>query len=676
MPAVELEHFLAQTLILLGSAVAVLLVASRLKVPPLVALLLTGMLIGPYGLGWVSDVERVEMFAEIGVVLLLFVIGLELSLDRLRELRRPFLLGGGLQAGLTIALFAAGALALGLPAARAAFFGFAIALSSTAIVLRLYDQRRELEAPHGRASLAILLFQDFLIVPMIVLTPVLAGAAEASPVQLALRFGGALAAVALVVFTARHLAPKLFDRIAATRVRETFVLGSLLACLALAWLTHSLGFSLALGAFLAGLIVSETEYSHQVVADIAPFREVFASLFFVSIGMLVDLRLAAAHLPAVLGLALAIVAGKALAAGTAVGALGLPARTRILTAVGLAQVGEFSFVLMEVGRRHGLLVGERYQVLLAAAVLTMLATPLLVAAGPPLADAWGRWRGGLGIAGGGAGAPAPAEAIDRPGDGPRDHVIVVGFGVGGRLLARVLREAHIAYTVLELNSATVRQARRDGESILYGDASRPEILHGAGIEHARVVVFAISDPGALVRSVALARRLNPAVEIVVRTRRVGEIETLRGLGADDVVAEEFETAIEIFTRVLERYHVPRNVVRAQTRLLRGEGYRMLRSRSFDAGVSEAVLDALEAGTTDIFRIEPGSPVAGRSLGDLDLRRRTGATVLAVVRGEKPRPNPGPDTVLAAGDDLVLVGSHQEIDRAFDLLAGCGGHARG
>jgi CPA2 family monovalent cation:H+ antiporter-2 len=241
--------------------------------------------------------------------------------------------------------------------------------------------------------------------------------------------------------------------------------------------------------------------------------------------------------------------------------------------------------------------------------------------------------------------------------------------VSGRLLARVLKEAHIRYVVLELNSATVRQARREGEPILFGDASRREILHAAGLEAARMVVFVISDLRALARSVHLARGLNPAVEILVRTRRIHEIEALRALGADDVVAEEFETAIEIFTRVLERYHVPRNVVRAQTRLLRGEGYRMLRSRSFDAEVSEAVLDALEAGTTDIFRIEPGSPVAGRSLRELDLRRRTGATVLAVVRGERSTPNPAADTALETGDDLVLVGSHQEIDQAFDLLSG-------
>ncbi len=659
----ELEHFLRLGVVLLGSAVAVLLVAARLRIPPVVALLLTGLLIGPSGLGWIAEPDDVEVFAEIGVVLLLFVIGLELSLERLRELRRAFFLGGSVQAGVTTALAAGAAWALGSGAGRSVFLGFVVALSSTAIVLKLYDDRRETDTPQGRAVLGILLFQDFLIVPMIVLTPVLAGEAGASPAELAVRFGGSLAAIGAVVVVARQVAPALFDRIARTRIRETFVLGSLGICLALAWVTHTLGFSLALGAFIAGLLVSETEYSHQAIADVAPFRDLFASVFFVSVGMLVDLRFAAAHLPAILGLAAAVLLVKSLVAGGAVAALGLPSRIRILVGLSLAQVGEFSFLLMEVGRIHRLLDTETYQLLLGAVVLTMLVTPLLVLAGPGAADAWLRLRR-TAPTGAGAGGAVPEAAA-----GVEDHVIVVGFGAGGRLLARVLREARIPYVVVEMNSETVKRSRREGEPIFYGDASRPEVLEHAGIGRARLVVFAISDARALRRAVRAACRLNPALEVVVRSRRIDEIEELRALGAHEVVAEEFETAIEIFTHVLQRYHVPRNVVRAQIRLLRGEGYRMLRAPDRGRAVSAAVLDALEAGTTDVFRIEPGSPVAGRTLRDLDLRHETGATVLAVVRGESPHPNPAPDTVLETGDTLVLVGSHAEIDGAFDLLSG-------
>jgi len=385
-----------------------------------------------------------------------------------------------------------------------------------------------------------------------------------------------------------------------------------------------------------------------------PFRDVFASVFFISIGMLVDLRFVAAHALAVFGLAIVAVVVKALACAAAVATLRFPARTVAGVALGLAQIGEFSFVLMEVGHSHGLLQGERYQLLLSAAALTMLATPALLPLGPALGL---RLRGKVGRE-----ADGDTAAAARSG-----HVIVIGFGHGGSLLARVLREAGIPYVVIELNGDTVRSAREAGEPIIYGDATRREILHHAGIETANVVVFAVSDPAATRHGVRLARELSPALQIIVRTRTVQEIGELRQRGADQVVAEEFETAIEIFTRVLARFHVPRNIVRAQTRLLRGEGYRMLRAPTLVEGVSEAMLEALAAGTTDVFRVEVASAAAGRTLKDLDLRRKTGASALALVRGGTTFSNPSAELVLEPGDDLVLVGGHAEVDAAFMLL---------
>ncbi len=650
----ELDHFLHQAVVVLGAAVAVLLACHRLKVPPLVGLLLTGLAIGPSGTGLVSDGAAIHVLAEVGVVLLLFVIGLELPLGKLKEIRRPFLLGGSIQALLTMAIGATAAALAGLRPGPAVFFGFVLTLSSTAIVLKLYGDRREADAPHGRLALAILIFQDFLIVPMIVLTPVLSGEVAASAGELGRRFGGAAAAAGLAFVAARHLLPWLFHQLVDTRIRELVVLGALGICLAMAWWTHWLGFSLALGAFVAGMLISETEYSHQVVADMVPFRDVFASVFFISIGMLVDLEFVAAHALAVVGLALAVVAAKVLTAGVAAAALRFPIRTVASVALGLAQIGEFSFVLMEVGHAHGLLQGERYQLLLSAAVLTMLATPALLPLGPVL---------GLKL-GGRSRDPGAEDAAETK----SGHVVVLGFGVGGSLLVRVLRETAIPYQVVELNGETVRRARAAGEPILYGDATRREILHRAGIENAKVAVFALSDPAATRHAVRLARDLNPSIEIVVRTRTVLEIAELRRHGADQVVAEEFETAIEIFTRVLARFHVPRNVVRAQTRLLRGEGYRMLRAPNLADGVTDAMLKALAEGTTDVFRVEPGSAADGRTLRELHLRHHTGASVIAVVRGETTFSNPSVELVLEPGDDLVLVGSHAQVDGAFVQLA--------
>jgi CPA2 family monovalent cation:H+ antiporter-2 len=651
----EVVHVLSQAVTLLAASVLVLLICHRLRLSPVVGLLLTGMLIGPSGLRLLAEVETVEVSAEIGVVFLLFAIGLEFSLERLREIGRSFFVGGPVQTGLTTLVTALLAMGLGRPPAEAVFYGFLVALSSTAVVLKLFAERQELDAPQGKLVLGVLLFQDFLIVPMVVLTPVLAGSVEASATEVAVRFGGGVLAVTVVFLVARYLMPRLLYYLVRTRIRELFVLGALAICLGAAWLTESMGFSLALGAFLAGIVVAESEYSHQVVSEVAPFRDVFTSVFFIPIGMLLDLRFALARWPLILAVTVAVLLLKTATGAAAARVLGLPARLVAVAGLSLAQIGEFSFVLLNVGRVHGLVDGAAYQAAIATAVLTLLLTPLAVAVAPAVGARLPAWLGRRG-------APTPVEREAISG-----HVVVVGFGLNGRTLARVLREARIRYRVIELSGDAVEEGLAAGEPMVFGDSTRRDILEHAGIAAAQMVVFAISDPHAVRHSIALARQLNPDVHILVRTHALAQIEELRRQGADDVVAEEFETAIEIFTRVLEQYHVPRNVIRAQTRLLRGEGYRMLRAEKMSGQVSEALLAALAAGTTDLFRLEAGSPAVGRTLQELDLRRRAGATVIAVVRDGQPMPNPRPELGLAQGDTLVLVGSHGELEAAFALL---------
>lgn len=649
----HIDEFLAKTVILLGSSVAVLLVCYRLRIPPVIGLLLTGVLVGPTGLGFISDPGQVELSAEIGVIFLLFLIGAEFSLERLRQIRRAFFLGGTLQSALTILVVAGIAALAGYSVGRAIFFGFVVVLSSTAIVLKIYTDRKEMETPQGKVLTGVLLYQDFLIVPMIILTPVLGGAVQASALAVAGRFAFSLALVGLVFVTARYLMPRVLFHLVRTHVRELFVLGGLFICLGMALLTRSFDFSLALGAFVAGIILSESEYSPQMVADIVPFRDVFASLFFISIGMLLDLGFALEHAPALLGVAVAMIVVKAGAAALAVRALSFPPRIVAAVGLGLAQIGEFSFVLLKVGQEHGLVDRDLYQLFIASSLLTMIATPGLVRA----AD----WLGARGA------SPHPEH---RPGEerpGPAPTVVVVGFGVNGRNLSRVLKVAHIRYRVVELNGETVRRALRDGEPMLFGDVTRLEILEQAGVPGADMIVFAISDIAAVRRSIVLARRLNPGLHIIVRTRMVTEIDELVLLGADEVIAEEFETSIEIFTRVLQHLRVPRNIIRAETKVLRGDTYQMFRSPGGAREVSDEVLAALARGTEDIFRVEGGMPCDGRTIREVDLRNRAGATVIAVVRGGEPLTNPSPDLQLAAGDSLVLVGSHAELERAFDVL---------
>ena len=638
-------------MVVLAALTLVVLVCHRFRIPSVVGFLLTGVLIGPSGLRWVPEREAVEVFAEIGVVFLLFSIGLEFSLERLSQIRRAFFLGGSVQSLLTLAVAGGLAFLAGLGPRQAIFWGFLTALSSTAIVLKLYHDRREMEAPQGKLAIGILLFQDFLIVPMIVLTPVLGGSVAASALDILFRFASSLFVVAMVFLVARYLMPRLLHHIVATGVREILVLGSLAVCLAMAWLTESLGFSLAVGAFIAGIIISESEYSHQVIAEVSPFRDVFNSVFFISIGMLLNIQFALRHILPILGLTLAILVVKALVAGAAVAFLGYPFRTVAIVGLSLAQVGEFSFVLLQLGDRFRLLPPELYQSFLASSVLTMLLTPALVQLAPLLAARTGSK---------GAGAEEPLPAL-------RGHVVIVGFGVNGRNLARVLKEASIRYVIIELSGDTVRRALRDGEPVLYGDTTRQDILEHAGIARARVAVFAISDLEAVRRGAQFARQLNPGLHIIVRTHRIADIDDLRRHGADQVFAEEFETSIEIFTHVLEQYHVPRNIIRTQTRALRGEDYKMLRTPAGTAELSEALLRILAAGTVEIFRLESASPAVGRTLRELDLRKRTGTTIISLVRGETPTTNPGPDLRLEAGDHLVLMGSHEEIEKAFLCL---------
>ncbi|MBZ0113839.1 MAG: cation:proton antiporter [Thermoanaerobaculia bacterium] len=644
--------YLQDVIVLFGTALAVLVVSYRLKMGPIVGFLLTGMLVGPAGAGWIRDTHQVEIFAELGVVFLLFGIGLEISFDRLRRLARFLIVGGGLQVGATIGLVAGLALLFGQPSRTALFLGMVVSLSSTAIVMKRYLERRELEAPHGQVSTGILLCQDFLIVPFLLLVPVLAGTTETTGREVLWRFGGGLLIVAIVFGLGRLLVPKILALVVHTEVRELFVIGSLLACLGGALVTETLGFSLALGAFLAGILLSESEYHHQVIAETGPFRDVFNSVFFISVGMLVQLDYAVSHLTLVLGLTAAVIALKGVVVFAAVSILRFPFRTSVIAALGLAQIGELSFLLARAGHQNGLLGDQGYQLILAVAVLTMLLTPGAMALASRIAD---RSRRTLDA------SESPEPAVETS-----HHVVVVGYGLNARHLLRVLDSARTRHVVIEANGAKIRQGTEAGRTMLYGDATRPEILRRANIESAPVLVVAMSDPVATISVVRSARQLNPRVHIIARTRRLAEIEELTASGANEVVAEEFETSLEIVTAVLQRLHVPGNIIRSQARLLRADGYQMLRSPA-PSQLSEPLRRALAVGTTDSFLLGPEHKAVGETLRSLDLRSRTGATVLAVVRGDAPMTSPAADLEFEPHDVLVLVGGHAALDAAFDIL---------
>lgn len=659
-----LEELAAGLLVVLGSSVVVLFAAHKIRLSPIVALLLTGMLIGPSGLKLI-DRASVELFAELGVVLLLFTVGLEVSLVRLRRNWRPFLLGGGGQVLLTIGAVVLVATAWNVPPRHAIFLGFLAALSSTAIVLKTYTDRHELQTSQGMVSASVLLFQDFCLAPMLFLVPVLAGTADTSLGAIALRVTMGLLLVGVGFVAARTLMPRVLGWIVGTRTRELFVLGALAICLAMALGTSRLGLSMALGAFLAGLIISESHYGHQVVAEILPLRDVFNSIFFVSIGMLLDFAAVAEHPVMVVLAGLALLLTKAAIAAVVTASLGYASRVALVVGLSLAQVGEFSLVLATVGRDLGMLGGEFFQVFLGAAILTMLVTPLLIQAAPRLADHAPRvpFPDALRRRRARPAEEAPAAELSK-------HVIIIGYGVNGRNVCRVLASTSIPFVVLELNGSAVHEGQRLGHPVHYGDATRRDILTAHGIAGASMLVVGIADQAAARRIVRIARDMNPKLHILVRTRVVSEVDELRALGADDVIPEEFETSVTIFGRVLERYHVPRNVIRAQRRMIRDEAYGMLRAKGREERIAGTrVAEILEAALTETFLVTAGSPADGATLQELDLRRRSGgASVIAVVREGKPTTNPSPDMRLCANDNLVLVGSHAALEAAANLLS--------
>lgn len=647
-------------IIIFALSIAIIFVTSRLKVPGIVGFLLAGMVAGPHALGLVQETGTVEAVAEIGVVLLLFTIGMEFSFTELLRIRRAVLAGGTLQVLLTIAAVAVGARIAGIPSAQAIFLGFLLSLSSTAIVLSLLQGRSEMESPHGRTALGILIFQDLAIIPMMLLVPMLAGTEGVGGASIPLFLLTTAGIIGFVVVSAKWLVPAALYQVARLRSPEIFLLSVMVICLFTAWLTQRVGLSLSLGAFLAGLIISESEYSEEAIGAVIPFKEVFTSFFFVSVGMLLDVGFFLAHPLFVLVAAAGVIVAKALVAGSVALAIGSSLRTSIFTGLAVSQIGEFSFVLSGVGLNAGLIDGTLYQVFLAMAVVTMIATPFVFSAAPAVADRAMRLDLPDRIRRGTIRETFPKEPEMN------DHIIIVGFGIGGKNVARAAKAAKIPYVVVETNPETVKLEREKGEPIHYGDATRRAVLGHAGIRTAKVLVIVISDPSAVRRIIVTARQANPHVRIIARTRYVGDIDELAGLGADEVIPEEYVTSIEIFTRILATYLVPRDEIERFTAEVRADGYVLFRSGEAHRPGLRDIGFYQPGAEVESLRVGEGAGIAGKTLAEADLRRKHGVAVLAIRRGEKVIAAPDGDTTVLAGDVCVVIGPEDRI-AALDPL---------
>lgn len=638
-------------IIIFALSIAVVYICNRIKVPSIIGFLLTGIIAGPHSLGLIGSHHEVDVFAEIGVVMILFTIGIEFSLKKLMRLKKNILLGGTVQVFFTIIVIFFIANFSGLSKTEAMFLGFLVALSSTAIVLKILQSQGSIDSPQGQIALSVLIFQDLIIVPMMLVTPLMAGAGGdigAELIELGLKI---VILLAFVVIASRWFVPFIMLQIARTRIRELFLLTVLTLCSLVVWFTHEAGLSVALGAFIAGLIVSETDYNHQALGNIIPFKEVFSSFFFVSVGLLLNLSFFIENIGMVLLFTAIVLILKVITANAAALILGYPFRTALLVGFTVFQIGEFSFILSKTGMNYGLISDNFYQLFLAVTVLTMTLTPFMINLSPYLASIAGIFK-----------KTPKKDEVKIP--LYKNHLIIIGYGINGRNLARAAKLFGIDYVIIEMNPDTVRQEKAAGENIFYGDAVQEEILHHASIDTVKIVVIAISDTDASRRITNAVHEINPAAYIIVRTRFISEMQTLRELGAHYVIPEEFETSIEIFTLVLSKYLVPRDQIEDFTTEIRSDDYSGFRlSAPKNADLRDLKLQMPHC-DFHVIRLKDSSPLHNKTLEEINLRREFDITLLAINRNGETIPQPSGKDKLLSGDSLVLFGS---LDKVNDFI---------
>ncbi|MDR1359837.1 MAG: cation:proton antiporter, partial [Deltaproteobacteria bacterium] len=547
------------------------------------------------------------------------------------------------------------------------FAGFFVALSSTAIILKILQQTGQLESPYGRIILSILIFQDLAIVPMVLSVPLLAGTAMGGGDDMSsflLAGAKTLGIIVAVFLLARKVVPFGLALVVRTRSRELFLIATLGICLSIAWVTSSLGLSLSLGAFLAGLIMAESEYSHSALEGVLPFKDIFISLFFTSVGMLLDLSFFTGHIGQVGLVTLLLIIIKALVVIAVVLYLGYPLRVALISGLALCQIGEFSFVLAREGVAYSLISPDHYQIFLAASIMTMAAAPFLLAAAPRLAAFAVKAPIAVRLLGAKRVEEAPEGVPDA---GLSDHLIIIGFGIGGKYLAKTARLAGIPYTILEMNPDTVRAYAAQGEPISHGDATHPAVLQSLGVMRARMLVIVISDPAAVRSITETARHMTPSLHIIVRTRFLGEVSALYALGANEVIPEELETAVELFVRVLSRYFVPRADMERFVQEIRSENYAILRRQDLPGSSLGALQSHIPDFNVTAVSVEPAAALDGMTLKEANLRQKSGITVVAVRRGERTIANPDGEFRFQGGDLAYVFSSSEALSGAVSAF---------
>ncbi len=645
---------LTDIVIIFAFATAVNYLFTKLRIPTIIGYLLTGIVVGPSLLGVIDSPHEIEFMAEIGIILLMFTIGLEFSLNHLIKIRKIVFVGGFIQLVFTAGVTALFARTYNMSWGTAVFIGFLTALSSTALVLKILQEKGEVTSNYGRTVVGILIFQDIILIPMLLLTPMLGGQTADIGGRLLAMGTKTLFMMGLVYVANRWVMPRILHLIALTKNQELFLMSILLVCLAIALLTSEMGMSLAFGAFLGGLMISRSEYSEDAFSHLIPFKDTFTSFFFVSIGMLLDLSFVGHNLFLVIGTVVLVIAIKAFVAGGTAFVLGHTFRGTVMVGVAMAQIGEFSFILAKTGQDYNILSEYYYQLFLAVTVVSMAVSPFLIMGAKPMANRLMK----LPIPEFLAKGLFPLQEIEVP--KMQNHIVFIGKDSRSLNLSRMACQLKLPYVSIVFDPASARARQVKGEMVVYGDALNEPVLQKAYVGSAEIVVVSIGDAITALGVIEQVRKLNKHAYIMVRSRHVSDIEDLYAMGADQVIPEEFETAIEMFERILKKLLIPNGEIEGAIEHIRNDNYGIFReekeANSFTLSdeIPGIEIIALRAYNYPIFQ--------GKSLKDIHLRKDYGVTVVAVKRKDQIFENPASGFVFEIDDVLYVLGKPEEIVR--------------
>lgn len=637
------------------------LLAALCRQPVLLGYLVGGMVVGPAGLGLIKELIQVETLAQFGVAFLLFALGVEFSFSELKKVQVISLGGGGLQIVLTILVTTLVSLSVGWVSspAQGVFLGAILSLSSTAVVLKCLMERNETQTPQGQVMLGILVVQDLALGLMLAVLPALNQPAESLglAVATALLRIGLFAAGAIVVGI--WVIPTLLRLLARTESRELFLLGVVALCLGIALLTEHLGLSIEMGAFVAGLMISEVEYADQTLTYVEPLRDIFATLFFVSIGMLIDPVFLWNNLELILGLVALVLVGKFLIITPLVKGFGYPLKTAIVTGLGLAQIGEFSFVLASEGQSLGLVSRRVYLLILGTTAVTLVLTPFVLRLVPHLLDL--PWLKRF--------LDFSSEPLEVAAESPmQDHVVICGYGGVGRNLVRLVQQHGLPVVVIDQSESRIQQLREAGVPYVYGNAASLHVLETAGVDKARSLAIALPDPMSIRLCLKRALELSPELDLVVRANQDKDIELLYQLGAREVVQPEFEASLELATHLLTGMGVSLSSIQEEVQQIRNHHYLELRPTRSAFQISRELKLAAGDMNSRWYRLPHESPLTGMTLEEVDLRYLTGVSLIAIRRSKGEEiAYPDAQTILEEGDRLLVIGTSEEL-AAFNELA--------